>query len=609
MPILGSVATNYTTLQWLTSGTGTFDNAAILHPVYTPSQGDVINGFAILTLTANPGSNCALVSDTMKLTIRTGAVANAGQDAVTCQNTPYTVTGASVTFGSSLLWTHNGLGTLTGATIISPTYTPDPSESGTIVLTLSVTGEPPCGSASDQMNLTINKRVDASAGNDASICENRSFVLSGATGQNFTSVLWTTTGTGSFSDPTTLNPVYTPSAVDLLTGHVILTLTAYGQFSCGNVIDPMTLTFIKAPTANAGPDLATCPGQPVTVSQAVAQNFSSLLWTHNGLGILSDATTISPTYTPAPAEQGKITLTFSVQGIEGCSDTIIHRQMTISISPLILANAGPNQAIPAGTSTRLSGNATGGSGTFAYQWQPATMVLGYTTENPETVILTEAVLFTFTVTDLVTGCKASDTVRVGISSYNLPPVAVDDYDTTGRNIPININILKNDYDPDGKITSVTLCGGPYNGTVILNSDSTLTYSPKAGFTGLDSLCYYICDNGIPVLCDTATVYILVSGDDPASWLIIYNVITPNGDGDNDSWIIDGIEKFPNNSVVIFNRWGDKINGYERYDNKSVVWKGENLHGDLVPDGTYYYILKINDGGSRNGWIFVRRGSK
>jgi gliding motility-associated-like protein len=145
--------------------------------------------------------------------------------------------------------------------------------------------------------------------------------------------------------------------------------------------------------------------------------------------------------------------------------------------------------------------------------------------------------------------------------------------------------------------------------VILNSDSTITYTPKAGFTGVDSLCYFICDNGVPVLCDTATVYILVSTDSPVNWLIIYNVITPTGDGDNDRWIIDGIEKFPNNSVIIFNRWGDKINGYDRYDNKTAVWDGTDLQGHLVPDGTYYYILTIQDDGHRNGWIFVRRGSK
>jgi gliding motility-associated-like protein len=171
------------------------------------------------------------------------------------------------------------------------------------------------------------------------------------------------------------------------------------------------------------------------------------------------------------------------------------------------------------------------------------------------------------------------------------------------NIPVTINVLANDYDPDGKIVSITLLGGPNHGQVVLNSDSTITYTPNAGFSGDDSFRYFICDDGVPVLCDTATVYITIH------WLIIYNVITPNGDGDNDRWVIDGIEWYPDNSVIIFNRWGDKIFNYDRYDNQTVVWDGTDHRGHLVPDGTYYYILTLADGSNWNGWIFVRSGRK
>jgi len=350
-------------------------------------------------------------------------------------------------------------------------------------------------------------------------------------------------------------------------------------------------------------------GTAITVNPVPVVNAA-----HGTFTVLSNGDYI---YTPTPGFTGSDMAVMSVcdNGIplpsQCTNDTIFLNVVTV-----VTADAGPDQSIPVGTSTRLSGTATGGSGIFAFEWQPATLLLGYTTESPETVILIGPVTFWFTVTDLLTGCKATDSVRITINSQNLPPVAFDDYDTTGVNIPINITILKNDYDPDGKIVSVTLCGGPYNGLVTLNSDSTITYTPKAGFTGIDSLCYFICDNGVPVLCDTATVYILVSGNSHDKRFIIYNVITPNGDGDNDRWIIDGIEEFPNNSVVIFNRWGDKINQFEHYDNKTVVWDGTNLKGRLVPDGTYYYILTIKDYGSRNkdgnnwnGWIFVRKGSE
>ena len=90
--------------------------------------------------------------------------------------------------------------------------------------------------------------------------------------------------------------------------------------------------------------------------------------------------------------------------------------------------------------------------------------------------------------------------------------------------------------------------------------------------------------------------------------IIHNVITPNGDGFNDTWIIEGIEEFPENDVVIINRWGDVIKSFNGYDNKNEVWDGTNKNDDHVPDGTYFFILKIKDVGNYKGWILVRGNS-
>ena len=287
--------------------------------------------------------------------------------------------------------------------------------------------------------------------------------------------------------------------------------------------------------------------------------------------------------------------------IHGCLGPLKSGQ--VFVHPIPIPNAGADRAINLNTTTQIGTAAVTGS---TYNW--SSVPVGFTSivANP---MVTPLVTTTFTVVETITatGCTAAGSVRITIISVNLPPVAVDDYDTTGVNIPIIINILRNDYDLYGKIASVNLYDGPYNGLVILNSDSTITYTPETSFTGFDSLRYFICANDIPVLCDTATVHIYIREDSTANRLIIYNVITPNSDGDNDRWIIDGIEEFLNNSVVIFNRWGDRINSYDHYDNKSVVWNGTNLKGQLVPDGTYYYILTIKGGSRRNGWIFIHRG--
>ena len=88
-------------------------------------------------------------------------------------------------------------------------------------------------------------------------------------------------------------------------------------------------------------------------------------------------------------------------------------------------------------------------------------------------------------------------------------------------------------------------------------------------------------------------------------LTFYKGITPNGDGKNDSWIIDDIEFFPNNSVKIFNRWGEILWKRESYDNNEVVWAGEHDNGENLLTGTYFYVV-IVEGKSYKGWVELTR---
>ncbi len=85
-------------------------------------------------------------------------------------------------------------------------------------------------------------------------------------------------------------------------------------------------------------------------------------------------------------------------------------------------------------------------------------------------------------------------------------------------------------------------------------------------------------------------------------IFIPNAITPNGDGRNDCFFIRGIENFPKNQLIIYNRWGNKIYESTSYQNN---WNGESqITGEILPNGTYYYILKLNDenNNSHTGYI-------
>ena len=90
--------------------------------------------------------------------------------------------------------------------------------------------------------------------------------------------------------------------------------------------------------------------------------------------------------------------------------------------------------------------------------------------------------------------------------------------------------------------------------------------------------------------DTLSVPLDVNNPDCDS-LIIYDVFSPNGDGVNDLWIIDGLANYPNNSLQIFNRWGSLIYEAAPYDN---TWDGRSNKNEALPSATYYYILKLHD---------------
>jgi len=94
-------------------------------------------------------------------------------------------------------------------------------------------------------------------------------------------------------------------------------------------------------------------------------------------------------------------------------------------------------------------------------------------------------------------------------------------------------------------------------------------------------------------------------DAPEVSFDFFNGFSPNGDGINDSWVIPFLVKYPKNTVVIINRWGNEVWKAENYDNQNSVFKGENMNGGELPDGTYYYIIRYNSIEKR-GWVFIKR---
>jgi len=86
-----------------------------------------------------------------------------------------------------------------------------------------------------------------------------------------------------------------------------------------------------------------------------------------------------------------------------------------------------------------------------------------------------------------------------------------------------------------------------------------------------------------------------SGPEEFCQLQFFNAFSPNGDGTNDVWEIENIAlpEFADNSVEIFNRWGQVVWNGSGYNNSDIVWNGKSSSGNLLPDGTYFYLATVN----------------
>ncbi|MBC7775402.1 MAG: gliding motility-associated C-terminal domain-containing protein [Phycisphaerae bacterium] len=174
-----------------------------------------------------------------------------------------------------------------------------------------------------------------------------------------------------------------------------------------------------------------------------------------------------------------------------------------------------------------------------------------------------------------------------------------------KNESLDFNIIANDIVGGivgnlGGLTEVKFLSNPTLGTFTFNaSNGTVSYTPEQGECGVDSFSYRITDDmGQQSI---ATIKVTISCDK----ILVFKGISPNGDGRNDTWHILGIEQFPDNTVQVFNRWGNLVFEQKYYTN-ATAWGGQWNEKDL-PDGTYFYLIELGgNAGKLSGWLQILR---
>jgi len=189
----------------------------------------------------------------------------------------------------------------------------------------------------------------------------------------------------------------------------------------------------------------------------------------------------------------------------------------------------------------------------------------------------------FQTSDLAQG----DVVSVQTSCYAICPAT-----PTDATSPLSVTSFPIDAGPDqtiqpgesailGGVTTATTfewtptfnVSNPYELNPVVAPTETVTYTLTATQNGC-------------TLTDQATITV-------GSFLEIPNSFSPNGDGANDTWIIEGIEQYPNSSMKVYSRWGQPVFEAIGYS-ELKAWDGNDQRGKPVAAGVYFYVLDLRD---------------
>lgn len=156
---------------------------------------------------------------------------------------------------------------------------------------------------------------------------------------------------------------------------------------------------------------------------------------------------------------------------------------------------------------------------------------------------------------------------------------------------VELDPLANDEKEEEITPFLQITNAPVLGRLIELDNDLLEFKRPLCFEGEVRFNYASCveTEECPLLCDTAEVVINVMTNPTNSYLFIPDGITANGDGLNDYLVIEGIEKYEDNELIIVNQAGQVVFSERPYTNS---WNGE-YQGNRLPEGTYYYILKTD----------------
>ncbi len=403
------------------------------------------------------GSNPPIIGPDNGLNLRINPIptANAGPDQVICGNSTASIFGAFGGSASSGSWTSS-----TNSTFLSNTaatnYFPNLLEiaNGFVVLTYT-TNDPigPCAAAKDSLIVGLLAPAYSNAGIDQTICaSSNSISLIGTISGPVSSGSWSTLGTGTFTNASSLNTNYILSTADKSSGIVKIILTSSDPVGpCNPVSDTMILIINQLASLDAGLDQTNCGNSNVFLNATKTATNGTLTWSSSGTGTFTNVNTLTTTYIPSLADyiSGSVILKITnfdpINSCQNAKDSLL-----VNLSQLIIANAGVDRTVCASdNSISLTGIVSGSVNTGSWS------TLGTGTFTNANSLITN---YTFSPTD-----KTAGIVKLILTSADPAGPCNSVNDTMILTIKPLVTI-------DAGIDK-TICG---NSNILLNASTTAT---------------------------------------------------------------------------------------------------------------------------------------
>ncbi len=431
---------------------------------------------------------------------------------------------------------------------------------------------------------------------------------------------WTLAGTGDFSDINDPHSIFSNTSI----GEHILTWTV-DNGPCGVTSDDLVIQIFdpNSPSADAGPDQSICTDPQdgneavMSANTPVFPGYGTWVTIFGTPPIISDINDPNATMTDFGYGETQLEWQFFNGPCESGSTSdvvsIFHFDSNESD-----ANAGVDQEfcdVP--LNVILAANPTIGNtavGTWTVALSPIDSdPLVFVDVNEEGTIASGFELgiyqLAWTVDNGFCG-TTQDTMQINIFDPN----------AAGANAGLDMEICEDEFEDspsillDGNFVDppATVLWSVIEGEPIIDQSALDTSNPEITDLGeidvplgtVQNTFVYTINNG---LCGTSMDTVSLTLIDCLT-IDVPDAFSPNNDNINDTWFIPNLEKYPGNSIQVFNRWGAKV--FEASDYQGD-WNGVSDHpatiGDELPVGTYYYVLDLGNGSAAyKGFVYLKR---